>query len=309
MSEKTLVRLGVALVVLLVIWGAESLFSSLGKGNAEVGSEVTAALGGLSKDAVSRVVLEGPSDTVTLEKGDSGWTADGFDVDSATLARFWKAVSDAKVRDLAATNPANHARLGVVPDSAWTLEFTAGQGEPVRLLVGKSGPGYNTAYVRLPDQDNVYTLEGPLRNAAAHGLDAWRDKTIVAVDTSRVQRVEVDRAGERYVLTRDSAAWLVDGKAADGPTARSLVGGLSRLEAQAFAPDSASFDAGDEMRSVLALDEAGDTLARVELSRTPESNYLARSPTRKWLFEVPSWRVNRITPEKKELASKKDGGS
>lgn len=309
MSEKTLLGLGAALVALLLVWGAVSLFSSFGKGKAEVGSEVTAVLAGVSKEAVTRVVLEGPSDTVTLVKADGGWTANGFEADSAALARLWSAVSDSKVRDLAAANPANHARLGVVPDSAWTLEFAAGEGEPSRLLLGKSGPGYNTAYVRLPGEDDVYTLEGPLRNAAAHDLEHWRDRTIVSVDTARVQRVEVDRAGERYVLTRDSTGWLVDGAPADGPTARSLVGGLERFEAQSFAPDTADFDAGEERRSLLALGEAGDTLAFLELSRTPESNYLARSPARKWLFEVPSWRVNRVTPERKELvASEGEGG-
>lgn len=308
MSEKTLVGLGATLVVLLVLWGAVTLFSSMGEQNAEVGKEVTAVLAGLSKDGVSRVVLEGPSDTVTLEKADGAWTANGFEADSAALDRFWSAASESKVRDLAAANPANHARLGVVPDSAWTLEFTRAGGGSSRLLLGKSGPGYNTAYVRLPDQDQVYTLEGALRNAAAHEIDHWRDKTVVAVDTARVQRVEVDRAGERYVLTRDSAGWLVDGEPADGPTARSLVGALERFEAQTFAPDTADFDAGEEHRSVLALGEAGDTLASLELSRTPDSKYLARTPARKWLFEVPSWRVTRVTPERSEVVASSGAG-
>lgn len=308
MSEKTLAGLGVILVALLAIWGGVSLFSSLGGESSDEGGELAAALAGLSEDAVTRVVLSGPSDTVTLERSDGAWSADGFDTDSAAMARFWSAVTGTTVRDLVATNPTNHARLGVVADSAWTLEFHRAEGEPARFLVGDQGASFNSAYVRLPGQDRVYSLEGELRSAAAHDLEHWRNKTVVAVDTSRVQRVEVDRGDERYVLTRDSAGWLVDGEAADGPTARSLVGVLADLRAQGFAPDTADFEGGEERRRVVALDQAGDTLATVEIASTPESVYLVRTPAREWLLELPSWRVSRLTPERTDLVASGDGG-
>ncbi|HSR43434.1 MAG TPA: DUF4340 domain-containing protein, partial [Longimicrobiales bacterium] len=210
MSERSLWLLTGALVLLLAIWGAVTLASSLGGGSPAGAGELARALEGLDQERVGRVVLAGPTDTVALERADGSWTANGFETDSAAVARLWTALSEVEVGDLAAANPANHARLGVTADSAWSLGFHSGEGEELaRILLGNRGPGMASAYARLPDDDEVFLLEGGLRGAAARETDHWRDKVIVQVDTSRVQRIDVSREGEAYALTRGDDGWTV----------------------------------------------------------------------------------------------------
>src|SRR5690606_1784725 len=94
-----------------------------------------------------------------------------------------------------------------------------------------------------------------------------------------------------------------------------LLGELARLEAQAFAPDTTVL--GDDIaRSVLALGEAGDTLALVRIAATEQTwtwraGAAGKAAARALgddVFELPGWRVDRITPEKGKVVEAESGG-
>jgi hypothetical protein len=145
-------------------------------------------------EVITAVRMEGPEagEVVELTPDGPAWTVNGFRADSAGVARFWEAVGGTSVEDLVGTNPDNHLRLGVNADSAWSLDLVL-PNERRTLLVGKSGTRYGTAYVRLPDHDEVYLMEGGLRPTMTRSLDDWRSKRVARVDTAAVQRIELDR--------------------------------------------------------------------------------------------------------------------
>ncbi|MFO7260501.1 MAG: DUF4340 domain-containing protein [bacterium] len=313
MSEKTL-RIIVGVAVLLV--AAYALTAMVG-GSTSADRDGTArtlvrALAGASKGlSLVRIVGPEPGDSVELVRGDDGtWTVNGRPADSAAVARLEEALEGARVGHLAATNPDNHKRLGVAADSTWRLELhRASRGDPVRLLVGNNGPSYPSAYVRLPDSDEVYVLLGNLVSAVRRPAAEWRDRIVVRVDTAAVRRVVVMRDEETYELQRDSARWVVGDAPADSVTVGDLLAELARLEAQAFVEDTVALGDG-VTRSVVALGEAGDTLALVRIAPTEQSwtwrATAAGKAAAKGLgedaFELSSWRVDRITPEKGKVA-------
>ena len=190
MSEKTLKQAIYFLAGVTALYLLTTLLNQGGPAAPSGSSDVAGALEASAEDA-DRVVLAGPDRTVTLERANDAWTVNGFAADSAAIARFWEALSGSEIGDVAATNPANHGRLGVTADSAWSV--TIGQEE--RVLLGHAGPQFGTAYVRLPGADDVYLLRGDLRAAATRPLVDWRDKLVLSVDTAAVAAVEVTRDG------------------------------------------------------------------------------------------------------------------
>lgn len=307
MSEQALKRIVVVLVVLVGLWGLSSLASSRrGSSPPAAGGGVAAALGGLEGAHVESVRLDGPLATLTLERSGGAWTVNGYPADSVALDRLWNALENAEVGGLVATNPANHDRMGVSSDSAWTVEVTRTGGTLSTVLVGNSGPTFPSAYARLPGQDSVVVVGGDLRSAVARGLVAWRDKTVLRTDTAALARIVIEADDGTHALERPDTLWMVNGEEADALAVGNLVRELNRLVATGFAEDPEEAEA--DPRRVTALDAAGDTLAAVEIAGTG-STLQARVPGNDVVYEVPEWRVNRIVPTLETLLPPGDEGN
>ena len=307
MSEQALKRIVVVLVVLVGLWGLSSLASSRrGSSPPAAGGGVAAALEGLEGAHVESVRLDGPLATLTLERSGGAWTVNGYPADSVALDRLWNALENAEVGGLVATNPANHDRMGVSSDSAWTVEVTRTGGTLSTVLVGNSGPTFPSAYARLPGQDSVVVVGGDLRSAVARGLVAWRDKTVLRTDTAALARIVIEADDGTHALERPDTLWMVNGEEADALAVGNLVRELNRLVATGFAEDPEEAEA--DPRRVTALDAAGDTLAAVEIAGTG-STLQARVPGNDVVYEVPEWRVNRIVPTLETLLPPGDEGN
>lgn len=300
MSERSLKALIGSVFVLLLIYVGVNIASRHKPPESRLGDDLAA----LKQDDVRKATLIAPPDTVRLQRNGVGWTVNGYPADSAMAASLVSNLADAHVGSIASTNPANQARLGVSDDSARTLELDDAKGPVLKLLVGKRGPAYTSTYVRLPGQNDVRVLDADLVTALNRHADAWRDKLIAKVDTSRVAELQIARHDTTYSLARGDSSWTVDGQPAKTSDVEDLLGAAADFRADGFAPDTAHL--GAAVRSVVALDAKGDTLANLTFAKGPGSNLRVKSATKPTLFEVETWQADRIAPAvgKLEGASK-----
>lgn len=307
MSEQTLKRIFVALGVLVVLWALSALLSGRGGGGRPADLGVAAALEGLDATSIEAVRIQGPDQTVELARGGGAWTVDGYPADSVALARLWGALEGSIVGDVVATNPANHARMGLAADSTWTLDLTRVGGGTSSLVVGKNGPTFPSTYARLPDEDAVVVVTGDLRAAITRRPDDWRDKTILRTDTAAVASVVIEAGGATYTVNRPDSVWMVDGELATASIMAELMRQMGRLLATGFVAEGDSI-AEENPRRVVALDAAGDTLSVITLTGD-ESTRHVRVPGNDVVFEIPSWRVDQIAPDKERLLPADSTGS
>ena len=291
MSEKTLRACLYFLGAVTVLYFVITLGRG-GAGGASAGdSDLAGAFAGIDGEALARVDLIGPRETIRLERAGDAWTVNGFDADSGAVARFLRALDEVEVGPVAAANPANHQRLGVSTDSAWTLTTDAG----TTVLLGKTGNRFRTAYARLPDADQVSLIEGDLRAAAARSLFDWRDKVILSADTAAIASIHVAREGETVIYERGDLTWMVGGGAeADATTVRNILQELAGLRASGFAPQDAEMPEEPD-RAVLALDANGNEIASLWLAEQ-ESNFRVSASASPYIFEVPTFRADRVAP-------------
>ena len=290
MSEKTLRAALYFLAGVTALYLVVTVVSGGGNGPAEADPDLTAALDDMDGASLTQIGITGPRDTIRLARDGGDWTVNGFEADSGAVARILRAVDEVKITSVAATNPANHGRLGVTADSAWTV--TAEDGTTV--LLGKVGPRFRTAYARLPDADLVSLVEGDLRAAAARTLFEWREKTILRADTAAVTSLRITRDGETALYERQDSSWTVDGAEADATKVRNVLQELAGLRASGFAPEDAVMPAEPD-RTVQAMDASGNVVAAVSLAEQ-EGNFWAFSSGSAYVFEVPTFRADRIVP-------------
>ncbi len=306
MSDRTLKRLLAALGALVLLYVLVLVSGRSRGGGVAGGSEMARLVDAVEESRIGAVRLVGPSDTLEIERAGSAWTVNGYPVDSAAISRFWRAMEETEVTGLAASNPANHPRLGVARDSAWSLVLVRSGSEDFELLLGKSGPRFRTAYARLPEADEVFLLEGDLRGAAARPLRDWRDKTVVRVDTAAVLELLLHREGEDANLRREERGWSVGGALADSIRVASLLGELARVLATGFAPDTAVFP-DEVVRRLVAIGEPGDTLAFVDMVEQ-DGSFLVRNRGGDTVFQLSSWLADRLVPRPEDLVSGGESG-
>lgn len=303
MTESTLKRLVGALVVVSGLWLLSEAMSG-GSGSIAASGEMAALFDDLDPETLEAVRMTRADTTVELRRSADGWTANGFPADSAAVARFLDELATAEVGDLAATNPANHARMGVSADSAARLELV-GAGDTRALLVGDAGRRFGTSYVRLPDDDRVHLLEADLRTHVRRGLDQWRDRVMVRVDSSAVARIEVEKDGDAYTLARGDSAWTLDDDGAVRATAvQGILAELSRLVASGFVAEGDSIGALPRSSTTRALGADGELLAEVTVGEGTGERW-ARAAGDEYVYRVSTFRADRVAPSREDV----EGGS
>jgi len=301
MSEKRLKQLVGALAVVVVLWIVATLVSRGGDGSIEGTADLAGFFDGVDATSVSEARILRPTDTIRLTHDGDSWHVNDFRADSGAVARFFQTLQDAKMGDLVATNPANHDRMGVSADSAKTLELDVG-GATRSLLFGHDGPRPSTIYARRSDSDEVYLVEAGLSSHLTRQLDDWRNRKMLAIDTTRVARVEIVRDRDAYALLRADTMWTF----ADGSPARtSQVAALMRelgggLVASTFVPDGDSLAAFPQGGSTVALSAEGDTLAEVRIGGGERDRWgmVAGDSVR---YMLPDFRVGSVTPTRESL--------
>ena len=295
MSEKTLRASLYFLGAVTALYVVATLVG--GGGGSADDAALAAAFEGMDGETLTRADLTGPRDTIRLERTGDDWAVNGFQADSGAVARFLRAMDEVTVGPVAATNPANHARLGVTTDSAWAVTTDGGP----TVLLGKAGNRFRTAYARLPDADRVSLIEGDLRAAAARPLFDWRDKVVLRADTAAVASIRVTRDGESQLYQRQDSSWTMGGGGAgaddaeaDATTVRNMLQELAGLRASGFAPQDAEMPEESD-RMVLALDADGNEVASLSLAEQ-EGNFLVSTPASPYIFQVPAFRADRIAP-------------
>ena len=304
MSEQALKRLVGALVVVSGLWLLSEVVSD-GSGSIAASGEMVALFDDLDVEALQTIRMSRGDSTVELSRSDGVWTANGFPADSAAVARLLAELEQAEVGDLAATNPANHARMGVSADSAARVELVV-DGETRTVLVGDAGRRFGTAYARLPGEERVYLLEADLRAHVRRSLDQWRNRVMLSVDSSAVVRVEVERDGDGYALVRGDSAWTVEGGGRAQPTAvTGILSELSRLVASGFVAEGDSIAELPTASTTRAFDAGGGLLARVTMAAGSGERW-ARTDRDDYLYRVTTFRADRVAPPREEVVG---GGS
>lgn len=179
MSKRALNRLIGGVVALVVLYLLATALSSRGSDDGGAPAQALEAALETAAEASRYRIREG-DEVIELELGPDGWLVNGDAADSSEVEAFHSALREARIRQLASTNPSNHPRLGVDEEEARVLEVpakgSAGPTEGFQLLIGETGSPYPSYYLRLERHDEVFLVHGSLRAEVMKDLDRWRMK-------------------------------------------------------------------------------------------------------------------------------------
>lgn len=298
MSKNALQRLVIALVGLLVLYGVIRLVGGRSPDVSPGALELAAELEGIDERTLESATFSGADREIEVARVAGEWTVNGYEADSAAVARMFTALSEVEVGALAAANPDNHERLGVTGREAWMLEFRLLGGESRIVALGRVGSAFQTAYARLPGSDEVYTVRGDVRGSFTRTLTDWRDKLIARTDVESIESIEVERDGGVIIVERDEAGWTVAGSGSvpDSATVANMLDEVDELRAIGFVEEEDSEFPTEDVRRFVALSESGDTVLALEMAPV-DAEYRVRAAGNDTLYRLAAFRATRIVPE------------
>jgi hypothetical protein len=296
-SERMLKRLVAALGAVAAIWLVVFLVSNRSGDEApEITGPIATFFEGVDSSSIAVARFIRAQDTVELRSVGGAWLVNGFRSDSGAVSRFFQTVEDTEAEAVAATNPSNHARMGVDADTAAAMEIEQ-NGSTRRLLIGLEGPRNGTFYARIPDEDAVYLMDSGLRSYVFRGLDDWRNRRMLAIDTTQVRRITVERDGESATVVRTDSTWtFADGDPVNTRTVQAILNELGGgLVAARFVAETDSIGRLPAGGTTTAYAESGDQLAAVTVGSGSGDRW-AMAAGDSVRYRLPPFRVDLIVP-------------
>jgi hypothetical protein len=254
----------------------------------------------IEADDISRISIGGVEQPMSFELVNGSWQMVqpvSARADSSRLARLVDDVSSIVLETVVSTTPERYGRYGV--DSTAKTVRVEGDGLDELFFVGDSGPDFQTVFVRLDRDPRVFGSNGRL--TVDGDTDRWRDKTVVHVPITEVERVSV--SGARAFEVTYSDGWMLseDGATVDADSS-AVVRWLRRfspLRADGFVTEVDSADAVVEAYEIVFWTVGGSTQS-VRLEEHASNLHVSASSTPD-VLRVSTGRKGSLLPETETL--------
>jgi hypothetical protein len=117
-----------------------------------------------------------------------------YPVDSASIASALEKIVSIKKDALVSENTEKQTLFEVDSVKGLVIDLADVSGKAIgTLIMGKSGPDYNSNYVRTKGSNSVYMAFGGARYSFFTDLNRWRDKTVLNFDKSTAKGLTIVR--------------------------------------------------------------------------------------------------------------------
>ncbi|MHC4770480.1 MAG: DUF4340 domain-containing protein [Planctomycetota bacterium] len=236
MSDRKLAVLGIV-AVLMVGWAILQNRISRSVNTADFSS--SALIEGLQIEAIAGVTItsEKGEKTTTLSRAGGGFVVadkDNYPADVAAVNTLLNGCLDIRTREKITDNRDNHADLEVTPETARCIvSFMDSAGEPIVGLVMSESNEKGEAFVRLPSETSVYSIQYPPQ-IKTDSMD-FIDAQLLQVPQERLSSVAVRMGEDSYILTASADGSEIElkdmpaGKQYKEAVYKSVFGALSSL--------------------------------------------------------------------------------
>lgn len=268
LSNKTLL---IALVVLVGIFGASRLFRSPARESnlrRDLISTDTAAITELrilpGKDRSEEIKITREGNGWKVSKGNRVAGGDRNYIKSALTALYRMQAQRQASRKKEKWEEFN------VGEKSTHVSGYAGERKVVDVHIGKlgfaqggsGGFGGSYTYVRLSDEDEVYTVQGFLESSFNNAFNDWRNKTLSKVNKDDIVKISFRYpADSGFVVEKRDSIWYAASEKANPAKVDALANQLSAKYLTEFADDIAAAQPADV---TIIVDGKAGTLAIIE---------------------------------------------
>lgn len=209
----------------------------------------------LDTASVNKVVITSKQANlpIAIEKKEAGWTVSNGDVsdnaDEMNIKSILTSMVNLKPQRLVANSPEKWIDYQVGDSLGTRVEYYNEDEKLADIMIGKFS--FNQAartaatFVRLFEEDEVYTVDGFLSSTFSQEFNNFRDKTFLDIEPADITSIEYTYpADSGFLLSKVAEGWQIEGVSADSASVQKFVNGLRKINQREFADNfSASSEA------------------------------------------------------------------
>jgi hypothetical protein len=182
------------------------------------------------------------------------WIVSQDDIKSAPIkgavGNIFSEILDISPQSLAAVGKPKWNEYELTDSLATRIRFLNKNGkELAEIMIGKftyrqvnnpyGGYGGNniegTTYVRLPEEEEIYSVDGFLAFSFSGGFNDWRDKSFMKCNKDDITKVTFSLpADSSFTLTKKDSLWFAGPQAADSANTADYLNSVSLIDGQNF---------------------------------------------------------------------------
>jgi hypothetical protein len=190
-------------------------------------------------DAIDQVTVKSASgDRTTAVKKSADWEVTqplAVKADQAELSGITSNLASLEVQRVIDEKPTDLAQYSLDP-ARIEIDFKSG-GQEHKLLVGQKTPTASDLYAKLPDKPRVFLIASYLDTTFNRTTFDLRDKTVLAFDRDKIDRVTVKDSKRTLVLAKQGADWRLASPVearADFSTVEGMIGRINTAQMKAI---------------------------------------------------------------------------
>jgi len=248
-KNRNLLLLAILIVVVAIYWWSQRSAGKMSNYRTTLTEVDTAAV-----DQINIAPPDG-AEAFTLTKTDAGWKIQGagktYTADPNTMKRTLGMLNAIPVKRIASQNATSHEEFAVTADKGTHVEMFS-DGQLVDDLIlgkfdyiqpqnaqpdprGRQPQGEMIFYAVITGEPTVYVIDGQIGFGLGKDMDAFRNKTLINLDKSQIQRVTMENTGESsHVMQLNDGKWQYDNQPIDSTKAAQFIAGLSRKNGSKF---------------------------------------------------------------------------
>lgn len=203
----------------------------------------------LDTASVSKLVIKARAndgDPVTILKEGKNWIvtkgnkSDNADVNS--VKNMLSSLRKLEPQRLVANSEDKWAQYEVNDSLGTQVKVYQGEEVATDVVIGKFNFNQQartaSTFVRLTNEDEVYTVEGFLASTFNQEFNSFRNKTFITTTPENLTALKFDYAGDSsFVLDKVNEQWQLNGVVADSTSVAKYINGLRRMNQREFVDD------------------------------------------------------------------------
>jgi len=244
---------GVLIIILIVLMVAYLIVRYSGSNDRSFKDKVLS----FDSSVVTQIQVDDPKsqqEPVDLRKSGDKWMVKigtrEFTADTNVIKNMLKQLSDMPTKRYAGKGSDAWVKYEVTDTSGILVTLKSPEKTIAEILIGKFSynvpkdqqqqmqgrqpRGEMTSFVRLPDEKDVYAVDGYLKMSFSSKVDSYRYKNLAGVNPADITRISVTEPGNRKIFENPEGKWLLNGTPADSASVARYRSTLARLSGTKF---------------------------------------------------------------------------
>ncbi len=202
--------------IIAVFFIIASLIYLLVRNDSQVNYEIP-RFAGLDKDEITAISMISKNQSLELKKQGETWTIEpeGHKADMSQVNRLLSESVNLSIVDLISSRE-DYSRYELSDEKGLSVSISTAEGPARKFKLGKSSSTAIYTYIRLPQQQGIYSVQGNLKNVFSLTVDKWRDKQVLDFDSLSAGALEVSQRGESITFIKttvtETPGWSRDGE-------------------------------------------------------------------------------------------------